>query len=222
MASMYETIMDLPLFKGVGKDQVSQFLEKTPLSFTNYSDGEEISTAGEDVKMIKFIISGEVSIRQKLDSLNLTVEEISGSERVLGADRLFGISTGYPFTIVAHGKASIMQFKKEQYVNLLYSDRIYMLNFFNYLSLRAQRPVEAVSVFATGDIGGRLRQMVSIMTDPVARTINLESTMDEVAHYCGVGREALDQWLKINEQSGIIKREEGRVTIPSRENFLDA
>ncbi|MDE5887200.1 MAG: hypothetical protein K2H46_06400 [Muribaculaceae bacterium] len=220
MASMYETLMDLPLFKGVGKDHISQFLEKTPLIFTNYQKGEEISTPGEEVKMIKFIIKGEVRICNTLDSLDLTVEERSGTGRVLGADRLFGISTGYPFKIIADEQTSIMQFKKEQYVNLLYSDRIYMLNFFNYLSLRAQRPTEAVSTYAEGDITGILRRMVAILTDPVAREISIRGTRENLACYCGVDVDKLVNWEKDMEDAGMVIREPGKLVIPSRDNFL--
>ncbi|MDE6443105.1 MAG: cyclic nucleotide-binding domain-containing protein [Muribaculaceae bacterium] len=221
MATMYETIMDLPLFKGVGKDHVSQFLEKTPIMFCNYRDGEIISTPGEEVKMIKFIISGEVKICNTLESLDLTVVERSGSGRVLGADRLFGISTGYPFKIIAAGNTSIMQFKKEQYMNLLYSDRIYMLNFFNYLSLRAQRPTEAVSIFAEGDITGILRRMVAILTDPVAKEVSIEGTVGDLARYCGVDVDKLRNWITLIEGSGMVKREPGRLIIHSREKFLE-
>lgn len=218
---MYETIMDLPLFKGVGKDQVSQFLEKIPLTFNNYEEGEEISSPGEEVKMIKFIIRGEVDICNRLEGNDITVVERSGVGRVLGADRLFGISTGYPFRIVAREKTSIMQFKKDQYVNLLYSDRIYMLNFFNYLSLRAQRPAEAVSVFANGDIAGRLKQMVAIMTDPVARRIMIAGEDINLARYCGTEEESFRRWIRKNEERGVLISEYGGLVIPSRKIFLD-
>ena len=218
---MYETIMDLPLFKGVGKDHVSQFLEKTPITFNNYIDGEVISHPGEDVKMIKFIISGEVIISNRLDSIDITVEERSGSGRVLGADRLFGISTGYPFKITSHGKTSIMQFKKEQYVNLLYSDRIYMLNFFNYLSLRAQRPTEAVSNFAEGDITGRLRLMVSILSDPVARELTIRAKRSDLAKYCGVSEGEMNRWIAEMMENGVVFANNEKMMIPSREKFLE-
>ncbi|MBD5309334.1 MAG: Crp/Fnr family transcriptional regulator [Bacteroides sp.] len=221
MATMYETIMDLPLFKGVGKDHVSQFLEKTPVSFHNYTDGELISTPGEEVKMIKFIIKGEVDICNTLESLDLTVVERSGTGRVLGADRLFGISTGYPFRIVASGNTSIMQFKKEQYVNLLYSDKIYMLNFFNYLSLRAQRPTEAVSNFAEGDITGILRRMVAILTDPVALRISIEGSVENLSKYCGVSTGKIENWIENMEREGIVKKNEDGVVILSRKKFLE-
>ncbi|MDE6143106.1 MAG: cyclic nucleotide-binding domain-containing protein, partial [Muribaculaceae bacterium] len=136
--------MDLPLFKGVGKDHISLFLEKTNIGFHNYESGERIVETGDVVRMVRFIISGEVRIIHRLEEASLTVEERCGFGKVLGADRLFGMETGYPYDVVAVGKTSVMEFSKEQYINLLHSDNIYMLNFFNYLSLRAQRPVDCL------------------------------------------------------------------------------
>ena len=47
MASMYGTIMDLPLFKGISEDQVSAFLEKTNIEFQNGILHNEEYLAGE-------------------------------------------------------------------------------------------------------------------------------------------------------------------------------
>ena len=104
--------------------------------------------------------------------------------RVLGADRLFGMTTGYPFWVKAVGKTSIMEFSKEQYVNLLHSDRIYMLNFFNYLSLRAQRPIEAICDYGDGGIRSRLSLLIGIMTSPGSNKIYIKASDEALSRYC--------------------------------------
>lgn len=217
---MYEKIMDLPLFKGVSKDQVSLFLEKTHIMFHNYKAGDVISFPGEEVKMVRFVISGRVSIRHRLDSVGVTVDERSGEGRVLGADRLFGITTGYPFETVATEATSIMEFSKEQYISLLYSDRIYMLNFFNYLSLRAQRPVEAFREYADGDIPGCLRLLVGLLTDPGSEEIRLLGSDAEIARYCGVDVAGYVEWADAAEEKGMVRRTEYGLLIPSRAGML--
>lgn len=194
MASMYEMLMDLPLFKGVGKDQISYFLEKTNIDFLNYSDSATVVDCGDPVKMIKFVISGRVRIIHPLDSASISVEEIAGFGRVLGAERLFGITTGYPYRVEALGKTSVMEFSKEQYVNLLHSDRIYILNFFNYLSLRAQRPVEAMMHYSHDDIRSRLCVLISMLTDPGSAGLAINATDEALAGYCGKTREEVSAW----------------------------
>lgn len=221
MATMYEMIMDLPLFKGVGKDHVSLFLEKTNIGFSNYSDGETVIGSGEEARMVKFVISGAVRVIHSLDSVPVIVEETAGIGRVLGADRLFGMTTGYPFEVRALGRASIMEFSKEQYVNLLHSDRIYMLNFFNYLSLRAQRPVDAMNDYGGGDIRSRLSLLIGIMTSPDSTKIVVEAEEEALAAYCSTDVGSLRRWLRDASSAGLIRCDSRcRISILSRSAFL--
>ncbi len=221
MASMYEMLMDLPLFKGVGKDQISYFLEKTNIDFLNYSDSATVVDCGDPVKMIKFVISGRVRIIHPLNSASISVEEIAGFGRVLGAERLFGITTGYPYRVEALGKTSVMEFSKEQYVNLLHSDRIYILNFFNYLSLRAQRPVEAMMHYSHDDIRSRLCVLISMLTDPGSAGLAINATDEALAGYCGKTREEVSSWKGAAQEAGLITVSEGCIRIRSRMEFLD-
>lgn len=221
MASMYEMLMDLPLFKGVGKDQISYFLEKTNIDFLNYPDSATVVDSGDPVKMIKFVISGRVRIIHPLDSASISVEEIAGFGRVLGAERLFGITTGYPYRVEALGKTSVMEFSKEQYVNLLHSDRIYILNFFNYLSLRAQRPVEAMMHYSHDDIRSRLCVLISMLTDPGSAGLAINATDEALAGYCGKTREEVSAWKGAAQEAGLITVSEGCIRIRSRMEFLD-
>lgn len=218
---MYEMIMDLPLFKGVGKDHVSQFLEKTHISFDNYQPGDVVTATGDRVNTLKFLISGKVEIRHPLKGGRLTVTEICGRGRVLGAEWLFGIATGYPFEIVALTKASVMSFRKEQYMNLLQTDNIYLLNFFNYLSLRAQRPTLAVAAYSSGDIHSRLKVLVSVLSEPSAKEVIIEGSEESIAGYCGVRDDEFHKWTEDIKREGLAYMETTGMRIPSRSAFLE-
>lgn len=220
MATMYEMIMDLPLFKGVSKNQVSSFLEKTNVGFCNYQSGDVVIGEGDEVAMVKFVISGSVKIIHKLESLPIVIEETCDVGTVLGAERLFGISTGYAYEVVASGKLSIMQFSKEQYLNLLHSDRIYMLNFFNYLSLRAQRPVDALSQYSRGDLRSRISVLISVMTHHHSRDITLTMTAETLAKFGDMSEEAVMEWKDAAKRMELIRCKGDKIKIVSRRGFL--
>lgn len=220
MASMYEMLMDLPLFKGVGKDQISNFLEKTNINFLNYHDTEILVECGDPVKMVRFVMTGRVRIIHPLKSAAISVEEIAGFGRVLGAERLFGMTTGFPYRTVSLGKTSIMEFSKEQYVNLLHSDRIYMLNFFNYLSLRAQRPIEAICDYGDGGIRSRLSLLIGIMTSPGSNKIYIKASDEALSRYCSTDEGTLARWKRDMEDSGVVECTPLGIRILSRAEFL--
>lgn len=221
MASMYEMLMDLPLFKGVGKDQISNFLEKTNINFLNYHDTEILVECGDPVKMVRFVMTGRVRIIHPLKSAAISVEEIAGFGRVLGAERLFGMTTGFPYRAVSLGKTSIMEFSKEQYVNLLHSDRIYILNFFNYLSSRAQRPVEALMHYCHGNIRSRLCELVSILTESGSTGLVINATDASLADYCGTTTAEIVEWKREAESAGLLTSAAGSIHINSRMEFLE-
>lgn len=220
MATMYETIMDLPLFKGVSKEQVSLFLEKTNIGFRNYEPHEQILRAGDEVRMVKFVISGVVKVIHPVGEYLLSVEEECGCGSALGAERLFGISTGYSYDVRSMGKVSILEFSKEQYINLLLSDRIYLFNFLNYVSLRAQRPVESLMEYASGDIRSRFSILISVLTHPSSKNISIMADDGALARYCSVSEDELREWKREMHASGLIEYEAGAVRILSRQQFL--
>lgn len=222
MATMYEMIMDLPLFKGVGPDQVSLFLEKTNVGFQNFDDGETVAELSDPVKMVKFVISGEVLLSHPLRSLPVSVEERSGFGKVLGADRLFGMATGYPYSATSIGKTSIMEFSKEQYINLLHSDRIYMLNFFNFLSLRAQRPIDAIMAYSRYDIHSCFCELVSVLTDQDSAMVTIKGANRGLADFCGVSERDIEEWKRKIEARGIAECLPDMIRIKSRRLFLDS
>lgn len=131
------------------------------------------------------------------------------------------MATGYPYNAVAKTKTSIMEFSKTQYVNLLHSDRIYMLNFFNYLSLRAQRPVDSASTFCHGNIMSRMSLLVSIMTEPTAGEIVIRGGAKALADYCGCDEAAVNAWKSMLVREGLGECDSNYVKIPSRGDFLD-
>lgn len=220
MTTMYEMIMDLPLFKGVGKDHISLFLEKTNIGFRNYNGGEILADIGEAVRMVRFVISGEINIIHRLEDVGVTVEERTGFGKVLGADRLFGLDTGYPYRAVAATRTSIMEFSKEQYINLLHSDNIYMLNFFNYLSLRAQRPVDAIKRYCHGSINSRVRQLLCVLTDPGAKGVVINGSDEALAEYCDSTEEAIREWKHEIQMEMLAECDSETIRILSRGRFL--
>ena len=49
MDSMYEFLMELPLFKGVGFDKISEIIGTTKFHFLKYLEGETIVSAGDQI-----------------------------------------------------------------------------------------------------------------------------------------------------------------------------
>ena len=58
MDSMYDVLLQLPLFQGVSRMKMSEIIEKTRFHFLKYQDNEIIAHRGEECTHMKFIVSG--------------------------------------------------------------------------------------------------------------------------------------------------------------------
>lgn len=63
MDSMYDVLLQLPIFQGVSRNKISELIEKMKFHFLKYPDGEKIVTSGEECNHLKFLILGRNSLR---------------------------------------------------------------------------------------------------------------------------------------------------------------
>lgn len=196
MVSMYETIMELPLFKGIGSDQLSQMLEKTRVEFLNFEDGEVIAKTDEQVDSIGFLLSGHIRRLHKLSNFKITFEETLGKGAVIGAMNLYGLSNHYISDIQAVGKSSILKIGKSQYMNILRSDEIYLMNYLNYLSAAAQRRIKMASRDEGYSIGSYLKNIASLLLSPMAKDVRIKGRDEDLAALCGASETEFMVWKR--------------------------
>lgn len=222
MTTMYETIMDLPLLKGISAEQVSAFLEKTHVQFLNYKKGDRILRRGDLCSHIKFVISGEVRLSHSNLAGNMIVSETMESGSVIQPEYLFGMKNEYSADATALGQVAIMQFSKEQYFRLLQTDMIYMLNLLNYLSLHSQRPVEAVEIISDGSLEDQLALWVMTMTEASSRQIEVKCTRENLRRITNLSDRVIDLSLKELKNRGLIAYSRQKITILSRASIIEA
>lgn len=198
--TMYETIMELPLFKGIGEEQLSQLLEKTSVEFLKLEDGDIIAKAEEMVTSVDFILNGRVRQTFRLKNFSIGIDEILGKGSLLGALHLFGLVTNYTCDSVAMGRVSMMRIRKSDYMNILHSDKIYMINFVNYLSAAAQKTQLFLHDVKQPSITRSLQTLALSFASRAAETVMVVGKDSELARFCGVSDNEFEEW-KLNELS---------------------
>ena len=126
MNSMYQQLMQLPLFQGVSTDKITALVEKLPFHFLKFRNGEQVFAAGDPCTHLKFIVSGRVRLSMMCDHLRVSFHQTLSTPHVLAAECLFGRETVYPFTAVAEGPCGILQLLKADYVKMVNSDKVFL------------------------------------------------------------------------------------------------
>ena len=132
------------------------------------------------------------------------------------------LETKYPFDVVADGNVSIMQFSKEQYMNLLQTDTIYMLNYLNYLSYHSQRPIVAIKLLSDGSFESQLALWVMSMTDSDSTEISIICDKENLSRMMHISLDEMEFALQRIKSDGLIDYDENKIIIKSRSRLIDS
>lgn len=219
---MYEKLLTLPIFKGVGPEQLSMFLEKTHLDFDNHDAGDVIVSLLEDCGSLKCVLSGRIEMIYALSGGTSRLIAEYGPGKVLGLEHLFGMDTRVRHEVKALEPCGTMSFSKEQYMSLLRSNNICLINYLNYLNYHCQRIEVSMESLYSRSVASTLATIVSLMTDRDCKRIVLEG-MDRL-WATGPENAQADYDRQADElvDAGYVRfGNEGEIIIESRQSLLD-
>jgi len=221
MDSMYEFLMELPLFKGESFDRLSEVIGSTRFHFLKYADGETIIEEGKPCTHIKFVISGSVRLTTTSLDGRLRVQQTITAPDVIAPDFLFGRFTNYPLSGVAQGPISLLQIEKNDYLKILHSDNVFLLNFLNTLSINAQKSVIGVLALAHGSLEERIAFWVVALTQRGAHDITLQCRQRDFYLLFGVQRSSYIATIDSMRERGLVEYDQREIRFPSRAALVD-
>lgn len=220
--SMFETLMSLPLFKGASVEQISAFVEKTHLAFKTYNPGETIASGKDSCRTLRCLISGEMRVAHPMFSEGIIVNETVSAGRFIGAERLFGLDNHLGFKARALTRCGTMELPKSQYMTLLQSNQIFLMNCLNYLARSAQKGFSVLAEADPGSLASLLAHMINVTTTHESRDISVESVNCPVKEFfSGILHDAESQ-LDVLESEGVVSMADYRqLLVPSRERLME-
>mgnify|MGYP000000285870 FL=1 len=221
MSSIYETLCELPLFKGVSQRRMMQTVGAYKFHFLKYPADELIFRAGEQCGDIAFVISGSVRLVISDDSRRLTVEQTLTGPDVISPDFVYGRVTAYPGDVVAATEsASILRIAKADFIEILRSDPIYLLNYVNLLSMDAQKGIKGIMALGTGELAERIAFWICTLTQARSTDIRLHVSRRDLASMFGVQRTSLNATLNRLAADGVISFTDDTITVADRRPLL--
>ena len=204
MDSMYDVLLQLPLFQGVNRVKMSEIIEKTRFHFLKYKDNEIIAHRGEECTHMKFIVSG--SARSELKNINgkIRVAETLHAPDILFPNHLFGRNTTYPSGITPQDNCSIMQIDKQSFVSLIQQRPIFIINLLNILSRHSQKSLETFLALSSGSVKERLAFWILSFTQRNATDIQIICKLKDLYTFFGVQRSVFMTALNELCDAGII------------------
>lgn len=219
-STMYDVIMELPLLQGISREYVSAFLEKTYVEFINSAEGSKLMQAGETENFLLYIISGKVESKWENRTGEIAITFTLGEKSLIDAAHLFGMSRIMPYTLQALTNVSLLRIEKSQFLAFLDKQPIYLLNFINYLSLRAQKGIESLACQRDASLRSLMATWINAVTPTEAEDIMVHASTYILSRYSNLSAEAVRRALAAMQSEGLINRKRDIISITSRRQFL--
>ena len=135
---MYDTLLQLPLFQGLCKDDFTSIIEKVKFHFHQFNAGETILTQGEQCNSLVFLLNGEISSHINNPHQNYRLSEGFQGPFIIEPYSLFGMNPTYKATYKAETDCKLLTIDKSFVLSDLNNYEIFRINYLNLLSNRCQ------------------------------------------------------------------------------------
>ena len=154
------------------------------------------------------------------DSARFRLTYTLADNSVVAPEYLFGMSNSYPFSAVTVEPTSILQIAKEDYLAVLNSDRIFLINYLNALAVNAQTGVDGILSMTSGDLLRRIAYWVKSLTRKNSDDITIHCRLRDLHTILNVQRSTLISALDTLADRRIIDYTNDTITILSRRDLV--
>lgn len=222
MGTMFETLLQLPLFQGLAQEDFTTILEKVKLHFTKHKAGETIIKAGTPCRQLTFILKGRVSILTQAPEETYSIIEEGEAPLLIEPQSLFGMTTCYVSTYTAlTDEVHSINISKSFMMDELFKYAIFRLNFMNIISNRAQTLNNRLWLHAGDSTEKHLLQFIQTHIERPVGPKQLCIKMEELARIINTSRINVSKILNEMQEDGLLELHRGKIVIPQVEKLLE-
>lgn len=218
--TMYDTLLQLPLFQGLCKNDFTNIIGKVKLHFRKYNAEDIIVEQGEPCDQLIFLLNGEI-ISQATDEQHLySLFETFGSPFVIEPYSLFGMQTRYTAKYKARTETSIVTIDKSFVLAELNNYEIFRLNYLNILSNRAQVAYDKLWNSYAGSIQDKIIDFILLRSMRPDGEKVLKIKMEDLANLIDETRINVSKVLNDLQEKKLIQLTRKEIYIPALEKLV--
>lgn len=130
----FETLLELPLFQGMGRSEVITIMNEGPLKTYTVAAGKPVIQQDKACQSLIFILKGTLKITTEAEHHIFSISERIQAPSVIQPEALFGIYPHYQSTFLAQTEVALINVPKKQVLDILNRYDVFRLNLFNYFS----------------------------------------------------------------------------------------
>lgn len=220
METMFDTLLQLPLFQGLCHEDFTSILDKVKLHFIKHKAGETIIESGSPCTQLRFLLKGEVSIVTNSKENIYTVIERMEAPYLIEPQSLFGMNTNYNSSYIAHTEAHTVSISKAFVLSDLFNYEIFRLNYMNIVSNRAQNLYSRLWEESTQDLKSKIIRFFLLHCEKPQGEKIFKIKMDDLARYLDDTRLNTSKALNELQDNGLVELRRKEVLIPDAQRLL--
>jgi CRP-like cAMP-binding protein len=220
MATMYDNILQLPLFQGICREDFTKILEKIKLRFLKYEVGKNIVHTGDVCDKLIFLLNGEIVSSFSFEK-DFIFAEYLPAPCLLEPYFLYGVNVRFVSSYTAHTEIELLIIEKSFITNELFNYEIFRLNYLNTISSYAQVFHSYLRNGIPDTAEGKIVNFVLTHSTRPDGKKRIKVKMTRLAQYLNETRMNISKALNTFEEKGLIELHRKEIVIPKIEKLIE-
>lgn len=221
MDTMFDTLLQLPLFQGLCHEDFTSILEKVKLHFIKHKAGETMIEKGAPCEQLYFLIKGGMTVVTTSQNDTYTFIEQIDTPYLIEPHSLFGMNTSYTSTYIAHSVCHTVNIDKPFILSDLLGYDIFQINYMNIVSNRAKNSYLRLWEDTTGqDLKDKIRRFILLHCERPQGEKIIKVKMDDLARCLDDTRLNTSKALNELQDEGFIELRRKEILIPDAQRLI--
>lgn len=219
MDTMFDTLLQLPLFQGLAQEDFTNILAKVKLHFTKYKGGELIAGKDSLCDRLTFMLQGVISATTLSADSSYAFTEYYTAPYLIEPQSLFGMKTCYAATYASEGESNAISIDKPFMMRELFKYDIFRMNYMNIVSNRVQVLHGNLWAGCADGLEERISAFIMSRAERPNGMKMLKIKMEELARILNDTRANISKTLNAMQDKGLLELHRGEILIPRIEKL---
>lgn len=218
---MYNTLLQLPLFQGMSRTDLSEVIEKVKFHFLKFKAQKKILVQGEQCDKLVFLLHGELISETTAPCGTFSMVETFDRPQIIEPHSLFGKCPCYKATYTAQSDVSLLTIDKLYIYGVLDKYEVFRMNLLNLISNKADQLHEHIWSITPRRLEGRIAHFVRSICSTPNGVKTLRIRMGDLAKLLDDTRLNVSKVLNKWEEAGIIEMRRKEYIFRAMENLRE-
>ncbi len=217
---MYDSLLSLPYFQGMSRDDITAILGKTTFEFKKYAEGDTVYNSGDKCNHFAILTSGTLSCTHTSPDGTYCIKEQIPPPYAIEPYSLFGYDTTFKCSYTASDNCTILTIAKQYLFTEFTKHDIFTINFLNLISRKAQKNSELIWHNTPTSIIGRIVQFIAMRCETQSGIKQVNIKMERLATILCETRLNISRALNELQERGLIELHRGAIAVQSLQKLI--